>query len=154
MRPRIVSAFAVATTLALALTGCGIPADPDGSLDRITGGVLRAGASPSGNLVMVDGDEVSGVLPEVIEDFAAARDARVEWTVDSEEDLVDDLASGRLDVAVGGMTAQTPWAEQVSVTRAYPELPGANGADVVILLPMGENGLQAAIEGFLDEEVG
>ncbi|MDQ1205569.1 transporter substrate-binding domain-containing protein [Microbacterium sp. SORGH_AS_0862] len=154
MRRRIASALVVAATLGWVLTGCGVPADPDGSLDRITGGVLRAGASPSGDLVIVDGGEVSGVLPDVVEEFAAARDARVEWTIDSEEDLVDDLASGRLDVAVGGMTAQTPWAEQVSVTRAYPELPGANGADVVILLPMGENGLQAAIEGFLDEEVG
>lgn len=154
MRPRITAALAVAAALALVLAGCGIPADPDGSLDRITGGVLRAGASPSGELVIVDGDEVSGVLPEVVEDFAAARHARVEWTVDSEEDLVDDLASGRLDVVVGGMTAQTPWAEQVSVTRAYPDFPGANGADVVLLLPMGENGLQAAIERFLDEELG
>ncbi|MDY0828048.1 hypothetical protein SK224_02795 [Microbacterium sp. BG28] len=154
MRPRVFSACVMVVTLAAALAGCGVPADPDGSLDRITGGVLRAGASPSGDLVVVDGGEVSGVLPEVVEDFAASRDARVEWTVDSEEDLVDDLASGRLDVAVGGMTAQTPWAEQVSVTRAYPDLPGANGADVVLLLPMGENGLQAAIERFLDEELG
>ena len=75
------------------------------------------------------------------------------WTVDSEEDLVDDIVAGDLDLAIGGMTAATPWADRVSVTRGYPSVEGSGGADVAILLPIGENRLQAALETYLDGEV-
>lgn len=143
----------VAAALVAGLTGCGLPIDPDGTLDRITDGELRVGATASGDLVTIDGDEVDGTLAELIEAFAAERDATVVWTIDSEEDLVDELASGDLDLAIGGMTAATPWSNRVSVTRGYPGVEGSGGADVAVLLPLGENGLQAALERFLDGEV-
>lgn len=147
--------LATTVLLALGLAGCGmpIPADPGGTLDRITGSVLRVGASPSGTLVEVDEDGVSGSLAELVEGFAESRDARIEWHVDSEERLVDDLTSGRIDLAIGGMTADTPWSTRVSVTRAYPAVEGSHGAKVVVLLPLGENRLQAAVEAYLDEEI-
>lgn len=136
------------------LAGCGVtvPADPDGTLDRVRGGELRAGASASGQLVTVDGDEVGGSLAELVEDFAETLDARVEWTVGSEEELVHGLESGDLDLAIGGMTDQTPWADHVAVTRAYASVPAAD-APVVMLLPMGENAWQAELETFLDREL-
>jgi ABC-type amino acid transport substrate-binding protein len=149
---------ALAVVLAASVTtlsGCGleIPTDPDGALDRITGGELRVGASPSGDLVVVDGTVVDGALADLIEGFAREHDATVEWSVDSEEDLVADLEEGSLDLAIGGITAATPWAERVSVTRGYPGIPDSGGADVAVLLPLGENGLQAALETYLDGEV-
>lgn len=145
---------AAALALTAVLGGCGLPVDPDGTLDGARGGELRVGASPSGGLVVVDGGDVSGPLPDLIEGFAGSIDARVTWTVDSEEDLVDALATGDLDLAIGGMTEATPWARQASVTRACTTIPGADGAAVVVLLPLGENGLQAALEVYLDEEAG
>lgn len=149
MSATLVMAFAAA------LAGCGaqIPVDPEGSLDRIAGGELRVGASPSGTLVEVDGSAVTGPLPRLIEGFADSRDARVTWTVASEEDLVRDLEAGDLDLAVGGMTDETPWADRVSVTRGYPQVPGSGGEAVVVLLPLGENALQAALERYLDDEL-
>lgn len=145
---------AALTTVVLVLTGCGvsIPTDPDGTLERVTGGTLRAGASPDGSLVTVDAGVVGGPLADLVEGFAASRDARVSWSVASEEDLVDDLGSGRLDLAIGGMTEDTPWIDRVSVTRAYPGIAGSGGAPVVVLLPLGENAMQAALEAYLDEE--
>lgn len=153
--PRVLSVLTLVGAVTLALTACGIsiPTDPEGSLDRVDGGVLRVGASPSDGLVDVDGDTVEGPLPDLMQKFAATRDASVEWTVGSEEDLVDALESGALDLAIGGMTDATPWTEKVSVTRAYDDLPGASGRSVVLLLPMGENALQSAVETFLDGEV-
>lgn len=139
---------------ALAATGCGItvPSDPQGTLDRVRGGELRAGASASGDLVTVDGSDVGGPLAELVEDFAESIDAEVTWTVGSEEDLVDGLEGGELDLAIGGMTDATPWSERAAVTRAYDAIPGAP-APVVLLLPLGENAWQAAVERYLDQEV-
>lgn len=147
-----------ATVLALGVltaAGCGIriPSDPDGTLDRITGHELRVGASASEGLVAIDDDVVSGPLPSLIEGFAAERDAEVVWTVDSEERLVDRLENGRLDLAIGGMTDSTPWAERVSITRGYADVPGADGRRVVVLMPLGENALQTALETYLDGAV-
>ena len=147
----------VGTVVAMGLlSGCGLqlPSDPDGTLARISGGELRVGASPSGELVTVDDGEVSGPLAELIEGFAEERDATVTWTVDSEEDLVHDLEAGRLDLAIGGMTASTPWSTLVSVTRGYPGIDGSGGAEVAVLLPLGENAFQLALETYLDGEVG
>lgn len=152
---RIALAAAALAASVSTLTGCGleIPADPDGTLDRITGGELRVGASPSGDLVVVDGTDVDGALADLIEGFAREHDATVKWAVDSEEDLVADLEEGTLDLAIGGITAATPWTDRVSVTRGYPGIPDSGGADVAVLLPLGENGLQAALETYLDAEV-
>ena len=136
------------------LAGCGatIPSDPDGTLDRVRGGELRAGASASGQLVTVEGGEVGGALAELVEEFAETLDARVAWTTGSEEELVDGLESGDLDLAIGGMTERTPWTDRVAATRAYGSVPAAD-APVVVLLPMGENAWQAELESFLDEEL-
>ncbi|MBW9119340.1 hypothetical protein JNB63_04475 [Microbacterium trichothecenolyticum] len=140
--------------LSLCVAGCGItvPSDPQGTLDRVRGGELRAGASPSGGLVTIDGTGVGGSLAEIVDDFAASVDAEVTWTIGSEEDLVDGLETGDLDLAIGGMTDATPWSTRVAVTRSYDSIPGARGP-VVLFAPLGENAWLAALEGYLDREV-
>lgn len=133
--------------LCVALVGCSIPADPDGTTDRVRHGVLRAGASAAGDMVVIAGDEVSGPLPELIESFATELGARVSWSVGSEEQLVDALERGVLDVAIGGMSTHTPWMDRASVTREY-WLP--SGESFVVLLPLGENRFQLTLETYLD----
>ncbi|HET8928313.1 MAG TPA: hypothetical protein VFN24_10880, partial [Microbacterium sp.] len=102
----------------------------------------------------IDGSDVSGPLPTLVTEFAREQGAEVEWTVGSEESLVVGLEEGRLDIAIGGMTADTPWTERVGVTRGYTDVPGAVGREVVLLLPMGENRLLSELETFLDGQVG
>jgi len=60
-RSRPVAVVAAAVSVLL-LAGCGIriPADPQGTLDRVEGGVLHAGISPNGDFVRLDGDSPSG----------------------------------------------------------------------------------------------
>jgi ABC-type amino acid transport substrate-binding protein len=138
----------------VALTGCGmtVPTDPDDTLSSVRGGELRAGASPAGRLVTVDQGRVDGSVVELVEGLADSLDARVEWVVGSEEELVEALENGDLDLAVGGMTDRTPWVDRVGVTRAYPSIPGSGGRSVVMLVPMGENAWQATVERYLDDE--
>ncbi|MCU4670994.1 hypothetical protein ACFQRL_00140 [Microbacterium fluvii] len=153
---RLVAAVAVAA-LALLTAGCGIsiPTDPDGTLGRIaTSGELRVGATPAGRALVIDEQNVTGPLADAIEGFARANGAHVDWVVASEETIVDDLEHGELDLGVGGITEDTPWGDRVSVSRGYTGIDGSDGRALVVLMPLGENALQTALETYLDEEVG
>jgi ABC-type amino acid transport substrate-binding protein len=138
------------------LSGCGltIPADPEGTLDTVTGGELRVGTSPDGDLVEVRDGEPSGSIVELVDEFADSIRAEPEWTVASEETLVTMLEAGDLDLIAGGITADTPWVERAGVSRGYPGIEGADGREIVMLVPLGENAFLSTLETFLDEEVG
>jgi ABC-type amino acid transport substrate-binding protein len=152
---RCLMSFA-ATVMLLVLGGCGlpVPSDPDGSLDAIRGGTLRAGASLESGLLAATGGGVSGPLADLVEGFAERNGAAVEWTVGSEESLVTGLEEGRLHVAVGGMTTKSPWAPRAGMTRGYRQIRGADGREIVLLVPLGENRLLSALETYLDQELG
>lgn len=147
---------AATLTLVALLTGCGltIPADPDGTLDSVTDGELRVGASIEPGLVDDAGDDPTGPLPDLVTGFAETLDAEPVWTVGSEESLVGMLEKGDLDLVIGGFTDKTLWVEKAGVTRGYPNIDGADGRSLVMLVPLGENAFLSELEGFLDEEVG
>lgn len=155
MRAIVLAASAVAASVLL-LTGCGvsIPADPDGTLDRVTGAELRVGVSPNDGFTVVADGQVTGTDAELVEGFAATIDAEVVWVVGAEEALVRDLEEGDLDLVVGGITDATPWTEQAGVTRPYDEFTDERGAThkLVMLVPMGENAFLTALERYLTEE--
>lgn len=147
----------VATALlAAALAGCdvSIPTDPDGTLERVTGGELRIGASPDTGLVDVGTSTPSGPLPALASEFASSLDADPDWTVGSEETLVGMLEAGDLDLIIGGFTDHTPWMDRAGITRGYGGIAGADGRKIVMLVPLGENAFLSDLERFLDEEVG
>jgi len=149
--PRIV---AVAVAVLLSLAGCnGIPVDPDGTLERASGGVLRVGMSPQEPWTASEGGERSGVEVGLIEEFAAGVDAEVEWHDGGEESLIGDLHRGELDVVVGGLTEKSPWVDQAALTRPYVVVDGPAGSPEphVMATRMGENALLVALERFLAE---
>lgn len=153
-----VVAVLTAVALVLGLSGCGIvvPADPQGTLSRVTDGELRVGWSPDpGLLAEAEGadDAPTGSLADLIEGFADGIDAEIEWTQASEETLVGLLERGELDLVAGGMTDQTLWVDDAGVTRGYPGIDGADGRSIVLLVPLGENAFLSALERYLDKEV-
>ncbi|WP_188043255.1 type 2 periplasmic-binding domain-containing protein [Changpingibacter yushuensis] len=103
--------MACAAALALAACNVQIPADPNGTLDEVTNGTLRVGASVEPGLIRESGDELSGPLYRIIEEFSASLRAQTSWTVAGEETLVMMLEDGTIDIAVGGFT-ERPQARQ------------------------------------------
>ena len=143
----------------LALTGaltaaCGgpFPRDTDGSLDRITGGVLRVGVSenPPWTEVYDDG-RVAGREVDLVRGFAAEHGADVQWTPGAESELVMAMVRGDLDVVVGGLTSDTPWESEAAVTRPYADevTPDGDTEQMVMATPLGENALLVALETYL-----
>lgn len=153
---RRIVALLMATALAVAASGCGIriPADPDGTLAAVEGGVLRAGVSPNGEWVRVEPEGVAGTDVDRLRAFARSLDADVEFTVGSEEALVRGLKDGDLDVVAAGLTDATPWTADAGVSRPYAEATLGDGsrASIVMLVPLGENAFLSRLETFLVEE--
>lgn len=106
--------------VAIALcSGCQFPADPEGTLDRVRGGVMRVGVTPAEPWVKLDGSEPAGVEVELVERFADTLGARVEWVEGSETDLMEALHGRQLDVVIAGLTRQSVWAREAALTRPY-----------------------------------
>jgi polar amino acid transport system substrate-binding protein len=103
------------------VAGCGLPRDPEGTLDRIQGGVLRAGLLEHPPWATGEGGDPTGVEVTLLEGFARDHDARVQWFPGPEEELLRALEHRELDVVVGGLTADNPWSRRFQFARPYFE---------------------------------
>lgn len=150
----VVVIIAITCLVAAVTAGCGgpFPRDTDGSLERITDGVLRVGVSenPPWTEVYDDG-RVAGREVDLVAGFAARYGAYVQWTPGAESELAAAMARGDLDVIVGGLTSDSPWAKEVAMTRAYAEevTPDGDTERMVMATPLGENALLVALETYL-----
>lgn len=139
------------------LAGCsgGFPADPDGTLERVTGDALRVGISANPPWTEVeDGAPPSGLEAELVAEFAETLDAEVDWTAGSEEALIGDLEAGELDLVVAGFTGSSPWSARAALTTPYTTVPDEHGAPEphVMAAPLGENAFLVRLETFLLEQ--
>ena len=105
--------------LLLALVGCSVPRDPEGTLERVRGGVLRAGFTEAPPFAVGPVDDPSGVEVDIVEGFAEELGATVEWTAGSEAELLKALEVRALDVVVGGFDSTNPLVAAGGVTRPY-----------------------------------
>lgn len=164
VHPRVVLRTVLAAVIAgplVALTAaCGVtvPSDPEGTLDRVRGGVLRVGVAgsppwtelPRGARTV----EPAGIEVDLVKRFGAELDADVEWVTGGEAEMIADLADGEVDLVVAGLKADTPWTQKVATTRPYLRLTDEHGrpAEHVMAVPMGENAFLVTLERFLLEQ--
>jgi ABC-type amino acid transport substrate-binding protein len=143
---------ALALSLTLVSSGCGVPADPDGTLSRVSGGELRVGVTERPPWVeLPEGAEPQGIEPELVRQFAEQLDAEVSWVEGSEQKLVGDLEHGVVDLVIGGIPADTPWSEHAGITRPYASATDEHGQphEPVMLVPIGENAFLLELDRFL-----
>lgn len=144
----------VGCALMLAVSGCAqLPVDPEGTLEGVRAHTLRVGLSPNPDFVSIQGSDYSGSEVSLVRDFAEHLQTEPEFMVAGEETLVKQLEAGQLDLVVGGISSNTPWTDQVGLTRPYRETVDALGEDVklVILVRPGENAFLSELEYFLDQ---
>jgi polar amino acid transport system substrate-binding protein len=141
--------------------GCGLPRDPEGTTDRVRNGVLRVGVMHDPPHVEIGGDppEFSGVEVEFVQQFAAELDAKVEWQIAGESELMKALQNYELDLVVGGLTESSAWHKHVGFTRPYRKEPASSRSRSdslwkkeirhVVAVPPGENAWLLTLERFL-----
>jgi polar amino acid transport system substrate-binding protein len=154
------AALLMALTVA-ATSGCQIPQDPDGTLDIVRDGTLRVGVTESAPWVdLADPDNPEGVEPELVRRFATRLNAEIDWIDGSEEALIGALKEGQLDLVVGGLTKQTPWKKEASLTWPYLETRLVVGAPPGASVPDDLDGVPVAFErggeagGLLERKTG
>ena len=114
--PRACPLLLLAAVLA---AGCQYPRDPEGTLDRVQGGVLRVGVAHVDPWVTLDGDAPGGVEVELLQRFADTVDAEIEWVEGSETELMEALHGRQLDVVVAGLTRRSEWQRVAALTRPF-----------------------------------
>ena len=125
---------------------CGVPRDPEKTLERVTGGVMRVGITESDPWTLLTGPEPSGVEVELVKQFARSLDARIEWIDGSEAELFEALEVREIDLAIGGFTSQSPWAGKVGFTHPYLTTAGVVGVPQDDPVPQDIAGVEVAVE--------
>jgi polar amino acid transport system substrate-binding protein len=142
--------LAAVALMAVTAAGCGIPRDPESTLDRVRGGTLRAGITASEPWTALEGGRPGGVEVALVERFAQELGARVEWVDGSEADLIGALAMRELDLVVGGLTADTPWQAKAAITRSYATTRVVVAVPASQPLPEDIAGMRVAVEAGTD----
>jgi len=119
------------------------PRDPEGTLDRVRGGVLRAGLVENPPWTRREGGKLDGIEVDLVEELARSLDADVRWSDASGPRAFKEIDEGRLDILVGGLTQGDPWLATLGKTRPY--LPDTRH---VVAVPAGENAWLIAVDRF------
>jgi polar amino acid transport system substrate-binding protein len=138
---------------AIVAAGCQYPRDPDGTLNRVEGGVMRVGVTEADPWVMLEDDRpVAGTEVELARRFARELGARIEWVQGSEEELVDAAKEGQVDLVLGGLTSRSRWKKDVAFTRPYVESSAVVGIPEGGSYPDDLDGVPVAAELGSEEE--
>lgn len=132
------------------IAGCdALPKDPEGTLSRARGGVLRVGVSEAAPWVVDSAGapaEPAGIEPDAIRAFARSLDAEIQWHRGGADEVLRLLEHRELDIVAAGLTRASPWNGRVALTRPYAR---AGGDERVLATAPGENALLVALERHL-----
>jgi polar amino acid transport system substrate-binding protein len=134
----------VVTVLAALVAACGLPRDPEGTLDRVQGGRMRVGIAERSPWTVLGEDDPTGVEVELVEGFARAVGAEVEWTAGAPAELLTALEGREIDLVIGGFTDDDPWAQEVTFTQPYARIQIAVGGPPGMPLPSEVDGRRVA----------
>jgi polar amino acid transport system substrate-binding protein len=128
------------------LSGCGVPKDPEGTLDRVSGGVLRVGVTDAPPWAESDGTDLSGIEVALVQGFADSVDAEIEWIEGSETELAQAVFLGEIDMMIGGLTSTSTLASEVTLTHPYLTTATVIGVPDDADIPSDIAGVEVAVE--------
>lgn len=118
-RPLVALRIALAGLLVGALAGCGLPRDPETTLERVSGEKLRVGVSEHDPWVVLGQDGPAGVEVEIVKRFAQEIDAEIEWVEGEVEELAGALHVREIDLLIAGLTSRSKISSEAALTHPY-----------------------------------
>lgn len=142
---RAAIAAACAAVVAASSSACSLPRDPEGTLERVSGGTMRVGVSESDPWVVLGPRGPRGIEVELVERFAEELDAEVEWVEGSVDELAAALHVRELDLVVAGLASTSKVSSEAALTHPYVT------TQVVVAAPRGTTlddvaGVEVAVE--------
>ena len=115
-----------------ALTGCGLPRDPEETLEAVQGQELRVG-------VLKYGQNAEKDRP-IAERLATSLEAKLVYVEGDAHALFEDLKRGHLHLVIGGVPKATPFAKELGLSKPVGPLHGAQEEESrVLAVRPGEN---------------
>jgi ABC-type amino acid transport substrate-binding protein len=136
----------LACCLLLLDISCDLPRDAEGTLHRVTGGVLRIGVAENPPWVEHTKTNVDGIDVRLANALARELGAQPVWRAGSESTLLAALAERKLDLVIGGLTSSSPWTARVALTHPYE---GGPSPTHVMATALGENAWLVHVDHFL-----
>lgn len=131
---------------------CGVPKDPDGTLEHVQGGVMRVGVAVHEPWTSDSAGQPGGIEPALVRALAQELRARVTWVRGGESVLLPRLHERELDLVIAGLDAKTAWKSKIGMTSPYVTLHDATKRKMVWAVAPGENAWQMRVERFLREQ--
>lgn len=103
----------------LLVTACGLPRDPETTLERVSGDVLRVGVSEHDPWVVLGSEEPTGVEVELVKRFAEEIGADVEWVEGEVERLAAAVYVREIDLLIAGLTSRSQISSEAALTHPY-----------------------------------
>jgi hypothetical protein len=132
------------------------PNDPEHTLAEARNGTLRVGYSENPPWVVKTAGAPTGIEPALVQGFARALGAQVQWRNDTEQHLFEALEEKQLHLVIAGITDENPWKKKVAFTRPFVKLekPGQKlgKAKHVMATIQGENAFIVALEKYLHQQ--
>jgi ABC-type amino acid transport substrate-binding protein len=135
--------------VAALIAACGVPRDPDDTLERVQGGVMRVGVAINEPWTADSAGTPVGVEPALVRALARELRAQVSWVRGGESVLIPQLHERKLDLVVGGLDAKTAWSKSFGMTMPYYTVRYPEKRQMVWAVAPGENAWQMRVERFL-----
>jgi polar amino acid transport system substrate-binding protein len=133
------------------LAACGVPRDPEGTLEQARAGTLRVGAVDSPPHLARTAEGAGGPEAELVRAFARSIGAEVDWQWGALDDHLEVLKRFELDLVAAGLTARSPWKREVAFSRPWNR---ERPPERVLAVPPGENAMLFALDRFIEAHAG
>ncbi|PCC71851.1 extracellular solute-binding protein, family 3 [Nannocystis exedens] len=125
---------------------CDLPRDPQRTAERVALYGVRVGVVLEPPWACQRDGRLAGAEVDLVREFARARGLEVTFTLGGETRLLAALRRFEFDLVIGGLVADSPYADDIGLTRAYHH---AVDGEHVLAVPPGENAWTMQLEAYL-----
>lgn len=124
------------------ILGCDYPKDPEHSFKEARDKYLKVGVALNPPFTDNTNDTLTGTEIDLLEEFARQHNLQIQYTIDTESNLIKKLEEYEIHIIAGGFDKKTIWKKKAGLSAPYNK-------KNVFLVARGENKLLQNLESFI-----